>query len=425
MSGGPRAIPSSSSSATPRQPSRRRWTASVRSSRSRGRAVRRFEYGWASSRDRRSRVATTTSGSTSTGPPGSRESPTAARSSSRTRHAPWSSANCPTAIRLIDLGVHELRDLGSPERLFQLVIDGLPSDFPPLATAARRPGNLSGADDEPHRARDGPGGRGGAARRLPARHRRRPGRDRQDEPGDRSWRDGSARRWRMAPGSWRSMPSPSRISWPPPSSPPSTCAGSAAPRRAIGSSRTCHGASSCWSSTTSSTSSRHPASSPTSWRPHRACASSSRVGRLSTSPPSSSIPWLRWPCRSRPPPMSRPWPRWSPPACSSIGSSDSDRASIPAAADCRSDRRHLPATRWTAAGHRARGRQGAIARAWRRPRPARRPAAVAGSHRARRPAAAADPARRRHLELRPARPAGSRAVRQHGRLHGRLSRRRA
>jgi predicted ATPase/class 3 adenylate cyclase len=33
-----------------------------------------------------------------------------------------------------DLGPHRLKDLSAPERIFQLVIDGLPSEFPPLKT---------------------------------------------------------------------------------------------------------------------------------------------------------------------------------------------------------------------------------------------------------------------------------------------------
>lgn len=35
-----------------------------------------------------------------------------------------------------DLGEHRLKDFERPERLFQLVVEGLPSDFPPLRSAA-------------------------------------------------------------------------------------------------------------------------------------------------------------------------------------------------------------------------------------------------------------------------------------------------
>jgi hypothetical protein len=41
----------------------------------------------------------------------------------------------PDDVRLRDLGEHELKDLKRPEHLFQLDIDGLPSEFPPLRTA--------------------------------------------------------------------------------------------------------------------------------------------------------------------------------------------------------------------------------------------------------------------------------------------------
>jgi class 3 adenylate cyclase len=37
-------------------------------------------------------------------------------------------------VALRDLGDHQLKDIDRPERVFQLVADGLPSDFPPLRT---------------------------------------------------------------------------------------------------------------------------------------------------------------------------------------------------------------------------------------------------------------------------------------------------
>lgn len=37
-----------------------------------------------------------------------------------------------------DLGEHRLKDIARPERIFQLVIDGLPSEFPPLRTFDRQ-----------------------------------------------------------------------------------------------------------------------------------------------------------------------------------------------------------------------------------------------------------------------------------------------
>jgi predicted ATPase/class 3 adenylate cyclase/DNA-binding CsgD family transcriptional regulator len=45
-------------------------------------------------------------------------------------------------VSLRDLGEHRLKDLGHPQRLFQLVISGLPADFPPLKTLDTHPNNL-------------------------------------------------------------------------------------------------------------------------------------------------------------------------------------------------------------------------------------------------------------------------------------------
>jgi predicted ATPase/class 3 adenylate cyclase len=48
----------------------------------------------------------------------------------------------PGGVALTDLGEHRLRDLSAPERLHQLVIDGLPARFPPLRTLDATPNNL-------------------------------------------------------------------------------------------------------------------------------------------------------------------------------------------------------------------------------------------------------------------------------------------
>ena len=45
-------------------------------------------------------------------------------------------------VRLLDLGLHRLKDLSEPQRLFQLAGDGLDERFPPLRTLERRPTNL-------------------------------------------------------------------------------------------------------------------------------------------------------------------------------------------------------------------------------------------------------------------------------------------
>src|SRR5438067_2616458 len=45
-------------------------------------------------------------------------------------------------IALRDLGEHRLKDLAQPERIYQLVIDGCPAEFPPLRGIDRTPNNL-------------------------------------------------------------------------------------------------------------------------------------------------------------------------------------------------------------------------------------------------------------------------------------------
>jgi predicted ATPase/class 3 adenylate cyclase len=48
----------------------------------------------------------------------------------------------PAGVTLRDLGEHRLKDLSMPERLFQVVAEGLRADFPPLRTLSARPNNL-------------------------------------------------------------------------------------------------------------------------------------------------------------------------------------------------------------------------------------------------------------------------------------------
>ena len=45
-------------------------------------------------------------------------------------------------VALRDLGEHRLKDLSQPQRLFDVVVDGLPNRFPPLQTLGNRPTNL-------------------------------------------------------------------------------------------------------------------------------------------------------------------------------------------------------------------------------------------------------------------------------------------
>lgn len=51
-------------------------------------------------------------------------------------------------LSLRDLGVHRLKSLPRPERLFQLIIPGLSADFPPLQTLDSRTGQRSGSAGE-------------------------------------------------------------------------------------------------------------------------------------------------------------------------------------------------------------------------------------------------------------------------------------
>ena len=84
----------------------------------------------------------------------------------------------PAGLTLKDLGMHRLKDMARPERLFQLTVEGLPADFPALKTLESTPNNLPtqltsfiGRDDQVREARQllersrlltltGPGGTG-------------------------------------------------------------------------------------------------------------------------------------------------------------------------------------------------------------------------------------------------------------------------
>ena len=48
----------------------------------------------------------------------------------------------PGGVELRDLGEHRLKDLEQPEHLWQLVIEGLPSEFPPISSLDATPNNL-------------------------------------------------------------------------------------------------------------------------------------------------------------------------------------------------------------------------------------------------------------------------------------------
>src|SRR5829696_4245780 len=50
--------------------------------------------------------------------------------------------NLPATLTLHDLGLHRLKDLAHPERLYELAVEGLPSKFPPPRSLDARPNNL-------------------------------------------------------------------------------------------------------------------------------------------------------------------------------------------------------------------------------------------------------------------------------------------
>src|SRR5205085_6450149 len=48
----------------------------------------------------------------------------------------------PDGVEIRDLGSHRLKDIDHPEHVHDLLVEGLPSDFPPLRTAEASPTNL-------------------------------------------------------------------------------------------------------------------------------------------------------------------------------------------------------------------------------------------------------------------------------------------
>ena len=111
---------------------RRAWRCSRQSGRGPGPAASRSGCGWGCIPVRRPGRPPAWWAWTSIALPGWRRSPTGARSCSRRQRRPWSASRCRRAQALRDLGVHRLKDLGRPERIFQLDAAGLQAEFPPL-----------------------------------------------------------------------------------------------------------------------------------------------------------------------------------------------------------------------------------------------------------------------------------------------------
>ena len=188
----------------------------------------------------------------------------------------------------VDLGEHRLKDLTSPQRLFQLAIEDLPDRFPPLRTLDARPTNLPtqatalvGRDRELAEIVGAapPSGR-------PLRDADRAGRHRQDPARAVRGRGARRRRDAMASSSSRSRPSPTRR-WSSPRSPRRSVS-SRPPART--STPTLRPRSCSSSSTTWSRSSRPPRTWRDSWRRRRACACWPPVVRRCAWRPSASIP---------------------------------------------------------------------------------------------------------------------------------------
>ena len=286
----------------------------------------------------------------------------------------------PPGTRLDDLGTHRLRDVPRPERLYQLTIEGLPSEFAPPRTAGGVDRQPARPTDELPRPRRGPGRDRGARRHGSADHADRRRRHRQDEPRDRgrpaararaSGRGvvrGPRRRDRSGRGAGgdraRDRPVRRARSAPPPTP---SCRTSPTAR---------------WSSssTTSSRCSTPPSTSRRSCGRRRPAGSSPRAGRRSTSPASTRSRSARWPTTAS--------------ACSSSGRGPSGRAGSPGRT-ARSSRRSARLLDDLPLGIELAAARIALLPPSRHPRPPRRPPArCPGLASATRPAASARSTRR-------------------------------
>ena len=86
----------------------------------------------------------------------------------------------PPGIELLPLGAVRLRDLASPESVFQVLHPSLRREFPALRSLSSTPNNLPAAGDVLHRSRPGAGGAAARPQERTARDDSRRGRTRQD-----------------------------------------------------------------------------------------------------------------------------------------------------------------------------------------------------------------------------------------------------
>ena len=75
-------------------------------------------------------------------------------------------SSLPADLSIRDLGEHRLKDIDEPEHLYQLVIGGLPADFPPPHAMSTRINLLPAETPELHRSRGRAGACAGACSRA-------------------------------------------------------------------------------------------------------------------------------------------------------------------------------------------------------------------------------------------------------------------
>ena len=409
----PRATASSSCSRRAADGGRRggrRHSAGCDAARLAGRRAR-SACGWASTPGRRGVHDGGYWGWTCTAPPGSPAPPTAGRWCVSAVTADLARAELPDGVALRDLGLHQLKDIPSPEHLYQLAVDG-PAARLPAAADARH--DVQPAGHRHPRWWDADGevaeltGLLGTTER-PAGHADRSRRVGQDPAGDRGRRapDGRVPRRRLLRPAGRGHHRRRDVDVDRRGArrPAASGAGPGLLEYLADRAR-------CCSSSTTSSSSR----TPTTWwtelveRRCRAQPSSRPRAARSACPASTSIPWRP---STLPDDSTTALPRSPPPCSSSSQRAQRDRAPLPADARTTWPTWSRSAAGWTAcrwrsscAASRIRVLSPQALLAPDRHRPSTSP------RRAGDPGAAADAARHHRLVLRPAHPTSRRLFRR-------------
>ena len=115
--------------------SRRPFPGNAGSQHMTGRMARRSRCAWACIAESRRRAANATSGSACTALPESEVPLTEARYCCRHRHASSSRTTCRRAFPCAIWGSYWLKDIDRPERISQVMAEGLQAEFPPLRDA--------------------------------------------------------------------------------------------------------------------------------------------------------------------------------------------------------------------------------------------------------------------------------------------------